>query len=122
MNLRILRPALDDLAAGRLFYEAQRAGIGAYFFDSLFSEIDSLILHAGIHPRRSATIECSPAVSPTQFITSWNETGMRSRFSAFSIAGAIPDGLAALCSRTADSSHRFHPSPRSSTSSSSQPK
>jgi plasmid stabilization system protein ParE len=49
MKVRVLRPASDDLAAGREFYNQQQEGVGAYFFDSLFSEIDSLVLHAGIH-------------------------------------------------------------------------
>jgi hypothetical protein len=39
-----------DLAVGRRFYDDRRAeGVGSYFFDSLFSEIDSLVLYAGIH-------------------------------------------------------------------------
>ena len=42
MKLRILTSAVNDLAAGREFYERQGEGVGAYFFDSLFSEIDSL--------------------------------------------------------------------------------
>ena len=49
MKVRILRPALEDLAAGREFYDRQREGVGGYFFDSLFAEIDSLVLYAGIH-------------------------------------------------------------------------
>ena len=49
MKVRILRPALEDLAAGRVFYERQHEGVGDYFFDSLFGEIDALALHAGIH-------------------------------------------------------------------------
>lgn len=49
MKVRILRPALEDLAAGRKFYDRQESGVGGYFFDSLFSEIDSLVLYAGIH-------------------------------------------------------------------------
>jgi hypothetical protein len=48
MKVRVLRSALEDLAAGRRFYDRQ-AGVGGYFFDSLFSEIDSLVLYAGIH-------------------------------------------------------------------------
>lgn len=52
MKVRVLRLALEDLAAGRRFYDRQHAGVGSYFFDSLFSEIDSLVLHAGIHPIR----------------------------------------------------------------------
>ena len=52
MRIRILRPALEDLATAREFYDSQSDGIGDYFFDSLFSEIDSLTLYAGIHPMR----------------------------------------------------------------------
>ncbi len=53
MKIRILSPAIEDLAHGRIFYEKQSLGLGSYFFTSLFSEIDSLILYAGIHPIRS---------------------------------------------------------------------
>ena len=49
MNLRILASAFHDLADGRDFYERQGAGVGEYFLDSLFSDIDSLALYAGIH-------------------------------------------------------------------------
>jgi hypothetical protein len=52
MKVRILGSAFEDLAAGRRFYELQGEGIGNYFFDSLFSEIDSLALFAGIHSVR----------------------------------------------------------------------
>lgn len=51
MRIKILSSALDDLRAGRHFYEKQGEGLGEYFFDSLFSDIDSLLLYAGIHPR-----------------------------------------------------------------------
>ena len=49
MRLRILESAIEDLDRGRQFYERQGEGLGAYFLDSLFAEIDSLILYAGIH-------------------------------------------------------------------------
>ena len=49
MKINILSSAIDDLYEGRLFYEKQGEGLGEYFFDSLFSDIDSLILYAGIH-------------------------------------------------------------------------
>jgi hypothetical protein len=51
MRVKILSSAVDDLHAGRLFYERQGEGFGEYFFDSLFSDIDSLALYAGIHPK-----------------------------------------------------------------------
>jgi plasmid stabilization system protein ParE len=49
MKVRLLRSALEDLASARIFYDHQEPGVGDYFFDSLFAEIDSLTLHAGIH-------------------------------------------------------------------------
>jgi len=51
MTLKILSSAVEDLHAGRLFYDKQGEGLGEYFFDSLFSDIDSLTLFAGIHPK-----------------------------------------------------------------------
>lgn len=49
MRLKILPSALGDLANGRAFYAKQGESLGAYFFDSLFSDIDSLELFGGIH-------------------------------------------------------------------------
>ena len=51
MNIRILSSAYNDLVAGRKFYERQSEGLGEYFFDSLFSDIDSLLLYGGIHQK-----------------------------------------------------------------------
>ncbi|WP_300486483.1 hypothetical protein [Methylobacter sp.] len=41
MKVQVLRSAIEDLAAGRKFYDRQETGVGDYFFDSLFAEIDS---------------------------------------------------------------------------------
>ena len=49
MKITILPSARDDLAGGFDFYEAQGEGLGSYFLESLFSDIDSLKLYAGIH-------------------------------------------------------------------------
>lgn len=49
MNLRILTAASRDLVKGKKFYERQEEGLGGYFLDTLYSDIDSLILYAGIH-------------------------------------------------------------------------
>lgn len=51
MTIKLLSSAVEDLHAGRLFYERQANGVGDYFFDTLFSDIDSLVLYAGIHPK-----------------------------------------------------------------------
>lgn len=50
MKIRILERAEQDLVAGYFFYESQGQGLGDYFLDSLYSDIDALQLHAGIHP------------------------------------------------------------------------
>jgi len=49
MKLRVLDSAKEDLYNGRLFYEQQGEGVGEYFFNSLFSDIDSLYIYAGVH-------------------------------------------------------------------------
>jgi hypothetical protein len=49
MKIVILPSARDDLAEGIVFYEQQEEGLGTYFLESLFSDIDSLKLYAGIH-------------------------------------------------------------------------
>ncbi len=49
MKIKILDEAQDDLIQGFRFYEGREAGLGAYFLDCLFSDIDSLLLYGGIH-------------------------------------------------------------------------
>ena len=50
MNISILDPATDDLAEGFWFYESKEYGLGNYFLDTIYAEIDSLEISAGIHP------------------------------------------------------------------------
>ena len=50
MRIVIQPSALRDLREGFRFYEKQENGVGSYFLDSLFSDVDSLQLYAGIHP------------------------------------------------------------------------
>jgi len=49
VKIEILDEAQQDLIEGFRFYESREAGVGAYFLDCLFSDIDSLLLFAGIH-------------------------------------------------------------------------
>ncbi len=51
MKLRILPSAIEDLSDGFRFYDTQLKGLGGYFLESLFSDIESLKLYAGIHPK-----------------------------------------------------------------------
>ena len=51
MTIRILTAAQEDLSEGFAFYEKQQPGLGAYFLDSLFADIDSLALYGGVHRR-----------------------------------------------------------------------
>jgi len=50
MKIRLLDTAYQDLMEGFDFYEKQEKSLGAYFLDSLFSDVDSLLIYAGIHP------------------------------------------------------------------------
>jgi hypothetical protein len=50
VRIEILESARDDLQLGHVFYEQQRPGLGNYFLDSLCSDIESLLITAGVHP------------------------------------------------------------------------
>ena len=54
--VRIGASAERDLLIGFEFYETQAAGLGQYFLDSLFSDIDALALYAGVHPKPIADL------------------------------------------------------------------
>lgn len=49
MNIQILDEAEQDLVDGFQFYDLQEEELGDYFLDSLFADIDSLHLYAGVH-------------------------------------------------------------------------
>jgi hypothetical protein len=49
MKVQVLDEAIDDLAAGHKFYQQQAEGLGSYFLDTLWSDIQSLSLYAGVH-------------------------------------------------------------------------
>jgi plasmid stabilization system protein ParE len=49
MKIKILSAAEDDLEEGYRFYESQSPGLGSYFLDSLYSDIDSLAFFGGMH-------------------------------------------------------------------------
>lgn len=48
-RIRILAAARRDLLAGFRFYESQATGVGRYFLDTLYSDIESLQINAGVH-------------------------------------------------------------------------
>jgi len=50
VKIEILDEAQEDLIQGSWFYETVNAGLGSYFLDCLFSDIDSLLQFSGIHP------------------------------------------------------------------------
>jgi plasmid stabilization system protein ParE len=52
MKVALSVGAEQDLLDGFEFYEFQQTNLGWYFLDSLYSDIDSLELFAGIHPKR----------------------------------------------------------------------
>lgn len=50
MKVLVLDEAAADLTAGYRFYENQAEGLGDYFLDSLWSDIQSLRRYGGVHP------------------------------------------------------------------------
>lgn len=48
-RIEVLIEAEADLELGRHFYESQEQGIGDYFWDTVLSDIESLLIYAGIH-------------------------------------------------------------------------
>lgn len=48
-DIQILTEAVKDLEAGKRFYNQQQLGIGDYFWNSLLADIESLLIHAGVH-------------------------------------------------------------------------
>lgn len=64
MTVLILEDAAEDLESGAQFYESCATGVGDYLLDSIFSDLDSLILFAGVHPIYfgipSAAVEAIP--------------------------------------------------------------
>ena len=48
-SIRILSEAEADLEGGRNFYERQHHGVGGYFWDSLLSDIESLVIYGGVY-------------------------------------------------------------------------
>ena len=53
VRIEILSEAENDLLAGANFYKRRCAGLGEYFLDSLYSDIDSLLLYAGVDRERA---------------------------------------------------------------------
>lgn len=51
MKVKILPSAINDLSDGFDFYENQLRGLGGFFLETLFSDIDSLKLYAGVHTK-----------------------------------------------------------------------
>ena len=49
MTVEILDKVEDDLVHGFQFYETQQAGLGSYFLESLFADMESLPVHGGVH-------------------------------------------------------------------------
>ncbi len=49
IDVYILEEAVDDMNAGKFFYDGQEPGIGDYFWDCIITDIESLKIYGGIH-------------------------------------------------------------------------
>ncbi|MBT4525006.1 MAG: type II toxin-antitoxin system RelE/ParE family toxin [Deltaproteobacteria bacterium] len=47
----VLKEVANDLNAGREFYALNGTSVGDYFWDSMISDIESLVVYAGVHER-----------------------------------------------------------------------
>jgi hypothetical protein len=45
----LLDEAVEDLEAGRAFYDSREQQVGSYFIDCLLADLEALRFHAGIH-------------------------------------------------------------------------
>ncbi|MBC7899694.1 MAG: type II toxin-antitoxin system RelE/ParE family toxin [Saprospiraceae bacterium] len=66
MKIRILTPAQYDLVDSYWFYENRESGLGSYFIRSIYGDIESLQIYAGIHAKHlgknrmiASTFPCS---------------------------------------------------------------
>ena len=50
MTVVVLEDAAADIESGRQFYNSFEAGVGIYFVDSIFTDLERLVSLAGIHP------------------------------------------------------------------------
>jgi len=50
-RIELLEEAIDDLQDAKAFYDRIEPGVGDYCVDSLLSDIQSLLLYSGTHPR-----------------------------------------------------------------------
>ena len=55
MRIQILDAAERDLIKGFRFYEARSSGLGQYFLDTLFADVESLYIYSGIHSQYSGS-------------------------------------------------------------------
>src|SRR5712692_8079884 len=51
MKIEVLDQAERDLIEGFHFYDEQRVGLGSYFLENLYADIESLRIYAGIHSK-----------------------------------------------------------------------
>ena len=51
MKIEVLDQAERDLIEGFHFYDEQRVGLGSYFLENLYADIESLRIYAGIHTK-----------------------------------------------------------------------
>ena len=51
MRVEILGSGHRDIVNGSRFYDEQQRGLGSYFASYVYSELESLVVYAGIHVR-----------------------------------------------------------------------
>src|SRR6476660_10539765 len=97
MNVVILEDAAEDLESGAQFYESCAPGVGDYFLDSILSDLDSLILFAGVHPIYFGFHRMLSRRFPFGIYYEVEDDVVY--VMPFWICGAIPSGFVSVCGR-----------------------
>src|SRR6266498_455743 len=94
MKVVVLEDAAEDLERGRRFYESCEVGVGDYFSESLLSDLDSLVLFAGIHPLYFRVIIYLTPHARSGRVRAWKTRTYRKRF--LRPSGSLPTSTFAL--------------------------
>jgi hypothetical protein len=51
-GIEVSKEAFEDLNNGADFYDLQEVGLGDYFWSALDTDMNSLVIHAGVHKKQ----------------------------------------------------------------------
>jgi hypothetical protein len=94
VRIEILDDAGKDLVSGFRFYESQAGGLGTYFLDSLYADIDLLLLYAGVHRIVFGSYRSWPAAFRSRFSIALRVRSFACEQSSIAVAILYGSGVA----------------------------